>query len=93
MDKQISHVIVETCKKLGINYKSCNPNYIEFYSDAQILGQLYKDLLEIAGRLQEISERHQIKELNQLLTDDIYALERIEHDLVKLSQKLKEEHA
>jgi len=91
MDKIISHNIVETCKKLGIPYKSCNVNYIEYYSDAQELGQIYKDLLEITGKLQEISERHHIKGWDKLLKKDIKLILYIEHDLVKLAHKLNKE--
>ncbi len=91
MDKNISNIISETCKKEGINYKSCNPNYIYFHSDAQQLVQLYRDLQQIIGKLYEISERHDIPELKEMINVDIENLCRIDHDLVKLATKMKEE--
>jgi hypothetical protein len=87
MDKNISHIIDESCKKCGINYKSCNPNYITFTTDAQLLGQLYKDLQQIASKLVEISERHDIPELKI----DIFNLNFIDHDLVRLATRIKNE--
>ena len=91
MDKNISYQITESCKKCGIKYKSCNPNFIYFTNDAQQLVQLYKDLQQIAGKLVEISERHSIPELKEMLKFDIDQIEAIDHDLIRLSVKIKEE--
>lgn len=91
MDKHISHSIVEACKKHGIPYKSCNPNYVRFDSDAQLLGQLYRDLLEMSVKLQEIGERHNIPGLKEILNKDIDSLVTIDHDLIRLAHKIKEE--
>ena len=87
MDKNISHLVSESCKKNGIEYKSINPNYVIFTNDAQQLVQLYKDLQQIAAKLVEISEKHNIPELKI----DIFQLNSIDHDLIRLAQKLKEE--
>lgn len=87
MDKQISHLIIESCKKCGIDYKSCNPNFINFTNDAQKLVQLYKDLQQIASKLEEISERHIVPSLKL----DIVELTTIDHDLIRLAMKIKEE--
>ena len=87
MDKNISHIIDESCKKCGIDYKSCNPNYVVFTNDAQKLVQLYKDLIDIAGQLVEISERHDIPELKI----DIFNLNCIDHDLIRLAEKIRKE--
>jgi hypothetical protein len=87
MDKNISHIITESCKKCGIAYKSCNPNFINFTNDAQQLVQLYKDLQQIAAKLIEISERHDIPELKI----DIFNLNCIDHDLIRLANKIEEE--
>lgn len=91
MDKNISHQITESCKKLGINYKSCNPNYVEFNNDAQLLVQLYKDLFEIADKLDEISLRHDIPGLKEMIRLEIEKINDIDHDLIRLAQKIKEE--
>jgi len=87
LDKNISHIIDESCKKCGINYKSCNPNYVNFINDAQQLVQLYKDLQQIAAKLEEISERHDVPGLKV----DIVELTTIDHDLIRSAMKLKEE--
>lgn len=87
MDKNISHIVSESCKKCGIDYKSINPNYVYFTSDAQLLVQLYKDLQQIAGKLEEISERHDVPGLKV----DIIELTTIDHDLIRLAQKIREE--
>ena len=89
MDKQISNSIVEVCKKLGIDYKSVNPNYINFSNDAQLLAQLYKDLQQIAGKLVEISDRHDIPELKEMIKFDIDQIESVDHDLIRLAKRLK----
>jgi len=87
MDKNISHLVSEACKRAGIDYKSCNPNYVDFTNDAQLLGQIYRDLLEIAEKLTEISERHSIPELKL----DISKIQAIDHDLVRVATKIREE--
>ena len=92
MDKNISNIIIETCKKEGIQYKSCNPNYVEFTNDAQLLGQLYRDLIEIGAKLHEIAERHDIPELREMIKFDIDQLEAIDHDLVRMATKLKNDN-
>ena len=91
MDKNISHLITESCKKCGIDYKSTNPNFINFTNDAQQLVQLYKDLQQIAGKLIEISERHDIPALKEMIDFDIDQINAIDHDLIRLAAKLKEE--
>lgn len=90
MDKAISNNIVEVCKELGIDYKSVNPNFINFSNDAQRLAQLYRDLMEIAAKLQEIADRHDVPELKELMQIDVAVLEKVDHDLVKLARKLKD---
>ncbi len=91
MDKQISNLISEACKKEGIVYKSCNPNYIVFTNDAQQLVQLYKDLQQVIAKLVEISERHDIPELKEMIKFDIDQINAVDHDLIRLTQKIQEE--
>jgi len=90
MDKQISHNVSETCKKLGITYKSCNPNYTEFTTDAQELVQIYVDLQTIEDKLNRIEERHAIDGLATILTKAIIDLGRIDHEIIRLARQLKE---
>jgi hypothetical protein len=91
MDKNISHLITEACRKNNIYYRSCNPNYITFSSDAQLLVQLYKDMLDIVDKLTGISDRHEIPELKKLISFDIDRINEIDHDLIRLSRKIREE--
>jgi hypothetical protein len=91
MDKQISHLISESCKKCGIDYKSINPNYITFTNDAQQLVQLYKDLIQIAGKLGEIAQRHNICGLGVALEKAILKINELDHDLIRLATKIREE--
>lgn len=90
MDKQISHNISETCKKLGIDYKSCNPNYVEYYTDAQELGQIYRDLKEAAAKLKEIAEKHNIDNIGKFLDQEVEMIERIDHNIIRLAHRLNE---
>ena len=90
-DKRISQSIIEACKREGIVYTSVNPNYTKFYSDARKVGEIYRDLKILAGELEEICERHNIDELSKLLHDDILEIEKVEHDLIKVAHKLREE--
>ena len=90
MDKNISHIVTESCKKCGIEYKSVNPNYVEFTNDAQQLVQLYKDIQQIVYKLDEISLRHNIPALKEMIKFDIDQLNAIDHDLVRMSSKIIE---
>jgi hypothetical protein len=64
---------------------------IEMINDAKRLGELYRDLKIIAGDLEAIAERHKIEELKNLLHDDALAIEKIDHDLVKMASLIKKE--
>jgi hypothetical protein len=91
LDKNISHIIDESCKKCGIDYKSINPNYITFTNDAQQLVQLYKDLIQIAGKLGEIAQRHNICGLDVALEKEILKINEIDHDLIRLATEIRKE--
>jgi len=90
-NKRISLTITEVCKKLGINYSSCNFHYIEMLNDAKRLGEIIRDLKIISGDLGAISERHDIRGLKNLIHKDALEIENIDHDLIKLSLKLQKE--
>lgn len=87
--EKISYHINEVCKHLGIDYKSCNESYLQMMKDAEILGQCYRDLKIIAGEIQEVAERHNINGLGKLLEDDLDAIDKLEHDIVKIATKIK----
>lgn len=86
--KRISFTITEVCKKLGINYSSCNPEYLKIVNDAKRLGEIYRDLKIIAGDLEAIAERNDIDGLKNLLHDDALAIEKIDHEIIRLAQKI-----
>lgn len=92
MDKRISLTIAEVCQKLGIDYKSVNPNYIKMIDDAKRLGEIFRDLKIIAGDLEAIAERHQIEGLKDIIHQDALDLEIIDHDIIRLAKKIKEEN-
>ena len=89
--ERISLHILEACKKEGIEYCSINHRYLQLVQDARRLGEIYLQLKIIAGGLQEISERYAIKMLSGMLTDDISEIEKIDHDIIKVMNKMREE--
>ena len=89
MDKQISHNIIESCKKLGIEYTSCNPNYIDFTNDVQEVVQIYKDLQTIEDKLARIEERHKVNGLSEIITRLIVELAKVDHEIIKLANQIK----
>ena len=90
MSKDISALITQICKDQGIDYKSCNEEYLSYYNDASRLGEIYLELKVLAGEIQIISEKYNINGLVALLQDDIKSIEILEHDIIKLARKLKD---
>ena len=91
-DKRISLTITEICNKLGIDYSSCNPHYIQMINDAKRLGEIFRDLKIIAGDLEAISERHKIDGLKRIIHKDALKIDKIDHDLIRLAQKIKDKN-
>lgn len=92
MDKRISLTITEVCSKLGIDYQSCNPQAITMINDAKRLGEIFIDLKVMAGDLEAIADRHQIDGLKKIIHKEALNLEKIDHDISKLAQRLKKEN-
>jgi len=93
MDKHISDIIVQACKKEGIDYKSINPNYVRFCNDAKRLGQIIFELNALTDELESIFKRHNIDNGEERLFEaDIKKLHDIDHDLVKLATKIQKEN-
>ena len=92
MSKDISVIITTICKELGIDYQSCNQEYITFYNDAKRLGEIYLELNALSDELNEILLRHEINGLTQLLKDDLETLHKIDHDLIRFANKIKKEN-
>jgi|GEM_PF-4945654 len=89
--KNISKLIVDCCKKEGINYCSIYLKNPELYEDAYKLKDIYLQLKEIAGDLEEISEKYNLENFNTLLVDDIKKLIEADHDIFKIMRKLIKE--
>jgi hypothetical protein len=90
--ENISIVIADICHREGIKYSSVNPEVYQLYKDARRLGEIFMQLKEINSDLLEISERHKLPDsVGQMLKDDISKLEQIDHDIVKLAHKIREE--
>jgi hypothetical protein len=87
----ISLLISEVCHKLDVNYQSPNNKALDTFKDAKDLAQLYLDLKIIIGKLQYIAEKHNIPELSNLLADDIEKLSIIDHDIVRMARRIKED--
>ncbi|HEY0089170.1 MAG TPA: hypothetical protein VGB37_10010 [Candidatus Lokiarchaeia archaeon] len=88
MHKNISKIIVDCCKKEGLNYTSVYLKHPEVLDDVYKLRDVYLQLKEIAGTLQEISEKYNLKEFATLLKDDLDLIMKTDHDVLKIVQKL-----
>ena len=89
--KRISLTITEICQKLGINYQSCNPDYLVMINDAKRLGEIILELKILAGDLIGIAERHDIDGLKGILTKEALEISKVDHDLVKLATRIQKE--
>ena len=87
--KRISLTIAEICTKLGINYSSINPYYLQMMNDAKRLAEIYMDLKIIAGDLQAIAERHKIDGLKNLIQRDAFAIDKIDHEVIKIAKRIQ----
>jgi len=93
MDKNISATITEICKKLGIPYQSCNPNYVEFYSDAKRIGEIVMEVEGLIDELDCILERHKVGNFTKKqILKNLQELHQIDHNLINLAQKIKKEN-
>jgi hypothetical protein len=90
-DKIISHIIVETCKREGINYKSCNSNYDydSLINDVPKMAKVYLQLKEIIGILIEIEDRHNLNGIREKFEKVIEELNDADHLLIKLAREIK----
>ena len=75
----------------NIEYQSVNPKFNIFIKDATRLGEIYSKLKKYADELYDILERHCLENLGKVLLKDISEIDRIEHDLIKIAKKIKEE--
>jgi hypothetical protein len=91
-NKRISLTIHEVCRKLGIEYFSCNPKYITMLNDAKRLGEIFLELKIIAGDIEAIADRHKIDGLKNLFHKDAIILSNVDHDIIRLAQKIKDKN-
>lgn len=90
MGKTISLIISEICQKYGINYTSCNKDFIEYYNDAKRLGEIIFEIESLIDELSCICDRNNIDyRLKNSIKKDLLTLHEIDHDLVKLANKIK----
>lgn len=61
----------------------------EVKADATRLGQIILDLKDVAGELIEMSEKYDIPELTKLFNFDATCISNVDHQLVKLAEKLR----
>jgi hypothetical protein len=59
--------------------------------DAKRLGQIFRDLKIIAGDLEAIADRHEIDGLKDIIHKEALDIEKIDHDIIRLAQKIKDE--
>ena len=85
--KNLSYLIEEICKQKGVEYHS--PNCTKIIGDACRLADIYIELKQIIGELKELEISYEIKGIGKLLEDDIEALDKIDHDIIKLAYRLK----
>jgi hypothetical protein len=92
MDKNISQIILDCCKKEGIEYTSCNPNFVAFCNDAKRLGEIILEINVLIDELDEILSRHNVTNgFKEQIKNDLRLLHNVDHDLVKLAKRIKEE--
>ena len=89
----ISAIIESICKKQGINYKSANPHYTNLTKDAEELGNVYRDLKIILGKLQEIEDRHNVNpQIIDTLEKVIKEIDEADHIIIRVAKELLKEN-
>jgi hypothetical protein len=91
--ENISLIIDNICKKLGVDYCSTNPHLVTLQEDAQKLAKIYLQLKIILGIIQEIEERHEINGLRVKFEQLIKELEEADHIVIRLARELKDKDA
>lgn len=92
MNKNISDTIVQVCKKLGIKYQSCNPDYTAFHNDAKRIAEIVKEVEDLTYELHCILDRHNIENgIKNLIESDLKKLHEIDHDLIRFAKRIKKE--
>jgi hypothetical protein len=89
--ERISLIIGEVCAKVGLDYCTSNPHVLEMINDAKRLGTIFRDLKIIAGDLEAIADRHEIDGLKDIIHKEALDIEKIDHDIIRLAQKIKDE--
>ena len=87
MHSNISRMITDCCKKEGIEYKSSHL----LFCDSARLGEIILELESFPDEISGICERHNINGNNKSLQEDMESIEKIEHHLRNLAQKIKKD--
>lgn len=86
---KISKIINDACEKFDIEYRS--PYLDQYKEDIKTLANIYLQLKEIIGALCSIEERYsKINHFRQVLEEDIKLLLKIDHDIIRETQELRE---
>lgn len=88
MPKNIAKIVMDCCKKLGIEYSSVHVMNENKREDIFKLRDIYLQLKEIESDLIVIADRNNIPELKTLLKDDIQRLDIADHDILRMAQML-----
>ncbi len=92
MDKNISIIIASICQKHGIEYQNINPERKKLCIDAIRIGEIVKEIESLIDELDEIFIRHNMGDgFKEKLEKDLTELHEIDHDLIKLAIKIKNE--
>lgn len=88
MDKNISRIITDICKKEGIDYSS--PYYKDILrNDTKRLGEIIFEIYSLADELECILSRHDVGNFTkERIEKDLLELDDIHHDLQNLAQKI-----
>ena len=88
-NSHISYLIERACEQAGITYNSPFLKNGEAYKDAERLGILYMKLKRIAGELQDISEKHNLDGLGEMIKKEIQFIEEADHGIIKIAQMVE----
>jgi len=90
---RIKAIFEDICNKLGITLPTKLSNQERnINKDAQYLADIYLQLKEIIGKLSEIEGHYKLKPVRNILEHFIQELINIDHDIIKITNKLIEEN-
>ncbi|RLG13661.1 hypothetical protein DRN69_05245 [Candidatus Pacearchaeota archaeon] len=89
---RIKAIFEDVCNKLGIILPTkLNKQERNINKDAQYLADIYLQLKKIIGKLSEIENHYKLKSIRNILEHFIQELTNIDHDIIKITNKLIKE--